>query len=74
MIYRHEPVGVCGQIIPWNFPLLMQVIYHNQHISFVHCLGRRLSPTNLNVEESLNTHFSLAIFSTIIGLMRILGE
>merc|ERR1719320_903379 len=21
---RNEPVGVCGQIIPWNFPLLMQ--------------------------------------------------
>lgn len=21
---RHEPVGVIGQIIPWNFPLLMQ--------------------------------------------------
>jgi len=21
---KHEPVGVCGQIIPWNFPLLMQ--------------------------------------------------
>ncbi|TRY67693.1 hypothetical protein TCAL_02765 [Tigriopus californicus] len=21
---RHEPVGVCGQIIPWNFPVLMQ--------------------------------------------------
>lgn len=21
---RHEAVGVCGQIIPWNFPLLMQ--------------------------------------------------
>src|SRR5205823_293031 len=21
---RHEPVGVVGQIIPWNFPLLMQ--------------------------------------------------
>lgn len=20
---RHEPVGVCGQIIPWNFPLAM---------------------------------------------------
>jgi aldehyde dehydrogenase (NAD+) len=20
---RHEPVGVCGQIIPWNFPILM---------------------------------------------------
>ncbi|KAJ7708132.1 aldehyde dehydrogenase [Mycena rosella] len=24
LIYtRHEPIGVCGQIIPWNFPLLM---------------------------------------------------
>ena len=22
---RHEPVGVVGQIIPWNFPLLMLV-------------------------------------------------
>ncbi len=21
---RHEPVGVAGQVIPWNFPLLMQ--------------------------------------------------
>ncbi|CAF3573047.1 unnamed protein product [Rotaria socialis] len=20
---RHEPVGVCGQIIPWNYPILM---------------------------------------------------
>lgn len=20
---RHEPVGVCAQIIPWNFPVLM---------------------------------------------------
>ena len=20
---RHEPVGVVGQIIPWNFPLVM---------------------------------------------------
>lgn len=20
---RHEPVGVCGQITPWNFPLMM---------------------------------------------------
>lgn len=23
---RHEPVGVCGQIIPWNFPVLMMGI------------------------------------------------
>ncbi|XP_041956916.1 retinal dehydrogenase 1-like isoform X1 [Alosa sapidissima] len=22
---RHEPIGVCGQIIPWNFPLMMFV-------------------------------------------------
>ena len=21
---RHEPVGVCGQIIPWNYPIMMQ--------------------------------------------------
>ncbi|GFS35720.1 aldehyde dehydrogenase, mitochondrial [Nephila pilipes] len=21
---RHEPIGVCGQVIPWNVPLLMQ--------------------------------------------------
>lgn len=21
---RHEPVGFCGQIIPWNYPLVMQ--------------------------------------------------
>jgi len=21
---RHEPIGVIGQIMPWNFPLLMQ--------------------------------------------------
>ena len=21
---KHEPVGICGQIIPWNFPLVMQ--------------------------------------------------
>ncbi|XP_045655204.1 aldehyde dehydrogenase 1A1 [Ursus americanus] len=22
---RHEPIGVCGQIIPWNFPLVMLI-------------------------------------------------
>src|SRR5207244_4518735 len=22
---QHEPIGVCGQIIPWNFPLMMAV-------------------------------------------------
>ena len=22
-IQNMEPIGVCGQIIPWNFPLLM---------------------------------------------------
>lgn len=24
-IIRHEPVGVCGAIVPWNFPLLLAV-------------------------------------------------
>ena len=23
MVTRKEPVGVCGQIIPWNYPVLM---------------------------------------------------
>ena len=23
---QYEPIGVCGQIIPWNFPLLMVVL------------------------------------------------
>ena len=23
---RHEPVGVCAQIIPWNFPLILMVL------------------------------------------------
>lgn len=32
---RHEPVGVCGQIIPWNFPMLMVVnfLHHQFHPS-----------------------------------------
>lgn len=20
---KHEPIGVCGQIIPWNYPIMM---------------------------------------------------
>ena len=23
---RREPIGVCGQIIPWNFPLLLSMV------------------------------------------------
>jgi aldehyde dehydrogenase (NAD(P)+) len=22
---KHEPVGVCGQIIPWNFPVMVRI-------------------------------------------------
>ena len=25
---RYEPLGVCGQIIPWNFPLVMVSIFY----------------------------------------------
>lgn len=33
---RKEPVGVVGQIIPWNYPLLMVCTY--QWLSFnMHC-------------------------------------
>jgi aldehyde dehydrogenase (NAD+) len=28
---RHEPVGVVGQIIPWNFPMLMQAWNSPRH-------------------------------------------
>lgn len=39
---RHEPVGVCGQIIPWNFPILMMawklapaLATGNRHINYI---------------------------------------
>jgi len=47
---RHEAVGVCGQIIPWNFPLMMLswkigpalatgIVYIVKiHIYFKHCI------------------------------------
>jgi acyl-CoA reductase-like NAD-dependent aldehyde dehydrogenase len=31
---RHEPIGVAGQIIPWNFPLLMYVFLKRVRILF----------------------------------------
>ena len=50
---RHEPVGVCGQIIPWNFPLLMQGnsnymvhfknLWRNELFTFW-CLAWKLGP------------------------------
>ena len=45
---RHEPVGVCGQIIPWNFPLLMQaagIICTENHLEFqIFRLGSLVQP------------------------------
>ena len=38
---RHEPVGVCGQIIPWNFPLLMQVFHCDAQGLVCTVTGRR---------------------------------
>lgn len=35
---RHEPVGVCGQIIPWNFPLLMQAWKLGPALSMGNCV------------------------------------
>ena len=40
---RHEPVGVCGQIIPWNFPLLMQVLHLHLHLH-LHLQAWKLGP------------------------------
>jgi len=35
---RHEPVGVCGQIIPWNFPLLMQAWKFGPALAMGNCV------------------------------------
>ncbi|XP_052102174.1 aldehyde dehydrogenase, mitochondrial-like isoform X1 [Mytilus californianus] len=35
---RHEPVGICGQIIPWNFPLLMQAWKLGPALSMGNCV------------------------------------
>jgi aldehyde dehydrogenase (NAD+) len=24
---KHEPIGVCGQIIPWNYPILSRCFF-----------------------------------------------
>ena len=46
---RHEPVGVCGQIIPWNFPLLMQAWKLGPALA----MGKK-SNTNFDWTEKLN--------------------
>lgn len=35
---RHEPVGIVGQIIPWNFPLLMQAWKWGPALAAGNCL------------------------------------
>jgi aldehyde dehydrogenase (NAD+) len=35
---RHEPVGVVGQIIPWNFPLLMQAWKWGPALAMGNCI------------------------------------
>ena len=54
---RHEPIGVCGQIIPWNFPLLMQV---KTIVSF-----HPNQPTYTSVHPNQPTHI---LQSTLINL------
>ena len=31
---KYEPIGVCGQIIPWNFPMLMVSSYNSMNLHF----------------------------------------
>jgi aldehyde dehydrogenase (NAD+) len=40
---RHEPVGVCGQIIPWNFPLLMQAWKLGPALATGNCIVMKLA-------------------------------
>ncbi|XP_072034043.1 aldehyde dehydrogenase, mitochondrial-like [Amphiura filiformis] len=40
---RHEPVGVCGQIIPWNFPLLMQAWKLGPSLAAGNCVVMKLA-------------------------------
>jgi len=40
---RHEPVGVCGQIIPWNFPLLMQAWKLGPALAMGNCVVMKLA-------------------------------
>jgi len=40
---RHEPIGVCGQIIPWNFPLLMQAWKLGPALAMGNCVVMKLA-------------------------------
>ncbi|XP_072034042.1 aldehyde dehydrogenase, mitochondrial-like [Amphiura filiformis] len=40
---RHEPIGVCGQIIPWNFPLLMQAWKLGPSLATGNCMVMKLA-------------------------------
>lgn len=40
---RHEPVGVAGQIIPWNFPLLMQAWKLGPALATGNCVVMKLA-------------------------------
>jgi len=40
---HHEPIGVCGQIIPWNFPLLMQAWKLGPALAMGCCVVMKLS-------------------------------
>jgi len=40
---RHEPVGVCAQIIPWNFPLLMMAWKWGPALAAGNCVIMKLA-------------------------------
>jgi len=40
---RHEPIGVAGQIIPWNFPLLMQAWKLGPALATGNCVVMKLA-------------------------------
>ncbi|KAI0602372.1 aldehyde dehydrogenase [Biscogniauxia sp. FL1348] len=55
---RQEPIGVCGQIIPWNFPLLM----------LAWKIGPALATGNTIVMKTAEqTPLSALVFATLVG-------
>ncbi|KAJ6003278.1 Aldehyde dehydrogenase [Penicillium sp. IBT 35674x] len=59
---RHEPVGVCGQIIPWNFPILMWAWKIGPAIAAAHCRGW-LPPGVINIISGFGRTAGAAISS-----------
>jgi aldehyde dehydrogenase (NAD+) len=69
---RHEPVGVCGQIIPWNFPLLMQAWKWAPALAMGNCVILKTAEqtpltANYVAQLSIEAGFPPGVISVIPG-------